>query len=1361
MRRIALGSVAALILTLGLSGTGTGAADPGQRRDRGAAATRESQKADVRPGRTGGEAPRSDRQTPPPREGRAGAPAPTSDAPPTAGSVTQPAAPGANGTVRPATRVLRRQTPPSPPVDTAVTATPEAGSETPSMAYPAPLPVPEMPVPEGLPLAAPETIAPLLPPPAEQPAVLAPALAGGFAGLGDSAGAIPPDTHGAVGPNHVMETLNTQVQVVDRSTMTRTTLSLGAFWWPADTVTPLSGEFDPRVLYDPEGGRWISVACDNAGTANSAIFIGVSPTSSPLPLNTWFQQRIDVDSTDSVWADYPSVGFNSRWVVVQVNMFNVSDNLFNRTHIYVFDKARLYDPVPTLSYYTYTDAAIGGTQVPAATYDSGQTDIYLLERWNSGAGLLRLWRLTGSTALPTLQSVGYISGPPWTDAAGPPPTPDFAPQSQTGPGCSYCPSPPCEIQTNDSRIQNVVFRNGKLWAAQTVLLPAGTPDRSSIQWWQLDTSGNVLQRGLVDDSSGARFFAFPSIAVNKNDDALLGYSSFQDNQWASGSYSFRLAIDAPGTMQSESFVQPGKACYYKVISGVRNRWGDYSATVVDPTDDVRLWTLQEYAADPDLGYIYADQRDRWGTWWGALDPTPQVRIDDVTMNEGDTGSKDFVFTLTLTDPLGTPLATSQPVTVPWSTQDDTATTADLDYQGVVGGLVTFSPGETTQTLAVTVYGDLKLEGDETFFVNLGSPTNATLADSQGLGTILNDDPAPQLSIGDVQVVEGNSGTTNAVFPVTLSNPSSVAVSASWSTADGTATLANSDYVQVSGGTVAFPANTTGPQYVTVLVNGDTTPEPDEVFYVDLSGASGAALLKARGVGEILDDDVVNPGVSAFTIVSDSVGSAATDGRNRLQWFVPASATGATDVLIKYNSGATCTPPPNPTSGTQTITVPLSGGDFGNTMSVTHQGGSDPPVLGQQYCYSAFLTYPGPVYSAGESMSARPFDSTGNVKWKLFTPNPATALAPPTVGFDAVIGLSNDGYVQAMQRGPTGGVWPGPWKPLSLGDVAQHRAPVVPLPGGSRAFISTQNGWIYAVDTANGNLVWSTQLPEGRAQGAPAGIFTAFGGKWDYILVGTSAGANNRFYALDPATGAVIDAFPAAGSEALATGSIGAILGAATVDYGGDGRVYFASRKDVANQSLWCLDLGPASDALRLAWKSGVPGAINGSPVLANGRVYVVDENGTAWSVAPDGSSAYSLSLGDGDGKGFLFPDRGSTDLYVATQTQVHALTDNVGTSLVTKPGWATPFTVPSPGHPSVVLLRPGTNELYVGVDQYPPSNAAGLLHINADDGTFVSFLQLEATSLVIGAPSLDIGQAIPQIHVGSEAGVFYAVQLGF
>jgi hypothetical protein len=111
---------------------------------------------------------------------------------------------------------------------------------------------------------------------------------------------------------------------------------------------------------------------------------------------------------------------------------------------------------------------------------------------------------------------------------------------------------------------------------------------------------------------------------------------------------------------------------------------------------------------------------------------------------------------------------------------------------------------------------------------------------------------PSISIGDVSVSEGNSGTTSAAFTVTLSGPSLDTVTVNYATADGTATTADNDY-RATTGTLTFSPGQTS-KTITVAVKGDKVKEPDETFFVNLSGATNATISKAQGIGTILNDD---------------------------------------------------------------------------------------------------------------------------------------------------------------------------------------------------------------------------------------------------------------------------------------------------------------------------------------------------------------------------------------------------------------------------------------------------------------------------------------------------------------------------
>jgi uncharacterized Zn-binding protein involved in type VI secretion len=222
---------------------------------------------------------------------------------------------------------------------------------------------------------------------------------------------------------------------------------------------------------------------------------------------------------------------------------------------------------------------------------------------------------------------------------------------------------------------------------------------------------------------------------------------------------------------------------------------------------------------------------------------PTISINDVTVTEGNTGTTPAVFTVTLS------AASSQTVTVNYATANSTGT-AGSDYTATSGTL-TFAPGITSQTITVAVLGDTRNEANETFFVNLSTPSNATIADGQGQGTILNDDALPALSINNVTVTEGNTGTTPAVFTVTLSAVSSQTVTVNYATANSTAT-AGSDYTATSG-TLTFAPGITS-QTITVAVLGDTVKEPTESFFVNLSNATNATIANGRGRGSSINDD---------------------------------------------------------------------------------------------------------------------------------------------------------------------------------------------------------------------------------------------------------------------------------------------------------------------------------------------------------------------------------------------------------------------------------------------------------------------------------------------------------------------------
>ena len=251
---------------------------------------------------------------------------------------------------------------------------------------------------------------------------------------------------------------------------------------------------------------------------------------------------------------------------------------------------------------------------------------------------------------------------------------------------------------------------------------------------------------------------------------------------------------------------------------------------------------------------------------------PTLSIDDVSVLEGDVGTTPLDFTVTLSS------APAGPISVQVDTVDISAD-AGIDYTAVAALVLSWSPGDPlAQTVTVNVSGDIDLEANETFFANLSAAAGATIADGQGLGTILDDDATTPstLSVDDVALLEGDAGTTAFDFAVTLSSDPAGPVSVQVDTADGLAT-AGADYTAVAALVLDWLPGDPLTQTVTVDVSGDIDPEADETFFVNLSAASGATVADGQGLGTILNDDVAPPPPGGELVLFSATGTTTLPG----------------------------------------------------------------------------------------------------------------------------------------------------------------------------------------------------------------------------------------------------------------------------------------------------------------------------------------------------------------------------------------------------------------------------------------------------------------------------------------------------
>lgn len=331
-----------------------------------------------------------------------------------------------------------------------------------------------------------------------------------------------------------------------------------------------------------------------------------------------------------------------------------------------------------------------------------------------------------------------------------------------------------------------------------------------------------------------------------------------------------------------------------------------------------------------------------------------LAVTDVQIVEGNSGTKNLIFTVTA------PQTGGQTVSVDYSTSPGTATPG-VDYTSVAGTLV-FSGGATSRTITVPIVGDFLQEGDETFFLNLSNPVNAPLLDDQALATITDDDLTPTITATDVSIVEGNSGTKNAVFTLTLSAAIGIPVTVDYSTFD-ISTTAGADYVPVSGTATfqAFQTTTT----INVPILGDILDESSEQFRLHLSNATNAIILTPDPIGTILDDDAtptlsindlsINEGQAGQTQATFTVSLSAPSGQLVMVNFQTADGTAINGNIPGNNSSndyvsqsGTLTFTPGVTS--QTITVTINGDtlfELDETFAINLSGASNASIVDNQ------------------------------------------------------------------------------------------------------------------------------------------------------------------------------------------------------------------------------------------------------------------------------------------------------------------------------------------------------------------------------------------------------------------------------
>jgi hypothetical protein len=419
---------------------------------------------------------------------------------------------------------------------------------------------------------------------------------------------------GAAGPNHLVSILNSDFGVFDKTTGAELRkMPLESFWESLGTAAgePAHFPFDPKILYDQHSGRFVAITLGGTSAQNSWVMIAVSSTSNPL--DNWVKWAIDADRDNDVqqfdnWADFPGLGVDAFNVYVTANMFSgAGDGQYSK--VWVIPKAQLSAGSNPITWFEFRDfLGFDFTMQPAHTFGTPGAEYFLFEGSVNRLGVAWMDNVSGT---PVWHSPVQVPVTPYTSTSFLPGAPQLGDANT--------------IDTSDTRLLNVVYRNGSLWAVHTVQGPTA---KTEVAWYRISPgAGAVLSQGRISDP--ARWYYYPSIAVNKDNVAAVGFSGSSATEYAGGYYT--LIPPSTGTAEPVTPLKPGETPYYKTgqtmgIPGGRtdNRWGDFSATVVDPTDDTSFWTLQEYAMTHDT-FIDSNNnvvdRSRWGTWWGKFHPS--------------------------------------------------------------------------------------------------------------------------------------------------------------------------------------------------------------------------------------------------------------------------------------------------------------------------------------------------------------------------------------------------------------------------------------------------------------------------------------------------------------------------------------------------------------------------------------------------------------------------------------------------------------------------------------------------------------------------------------------------------------------
>jgi len=414
---------------------------------------------------------------------------------------------------------------------------------------------------------------------------------------------IPPDPHIAVGPNHILATVNSRFAIWDKHGNLLRNIDADQ-WYSSVLTNPLS--FDPQIIYDHYAGRWFMLWDSQLDSPQRAHFL-ISISDDDDPTGIWYNYALPANVMGNTvvnhWADYPQIGFDQEAIYINSRQWTFPSTSASKVYdrIRILNKSEYYSATGgTVTWNDIYDISYPGNSSkpdvihPVIMYGDTTNEHYFIHTVrNQGVGFITLYRLIDPLTNPVLTGVNI----PVTFYN---PAPNA---NQLGGGSPL-------ISSNESGMKTApVYRDGFLWAVQTIQNPTSSSN-SSIRYYKIDVSNNTIIEEITFGAADY-WYLFPNLTVDKDQNIAINYTRTSLTEYAGAFYTTRFATDPPG-LGGSTLLKEGLGNYVVTFGSTRNRWGDYHGIYLDPVTEYNIWMFTEYASST----------NRWGTWVGEIRLTP-------------------------------------------------------------------------------------------------------------------------------------------------------------------------------------------------------------------------------------------------------------------------------------------------------------------------------------------------------------------------------------------------------------------------------------------------------------------------------------------------------------------------------------------------------------------------------------------------------------------------------------------------------------------------------------------------------------------------------------------------------------------